>query len=182
MPRHVVLLRGVNLVRTNRVPMPALRQALEDDGFEEVKTYVQSGNVVLSSQEPSERVEQRVRGLLKKAFGLDIAVVVRSHRELKLVVKRNPLAKVATNPKRYLVTFLSTRPPGEVMEKLKKVAGPEERFVVVGKEIYAWFPEGVGRSPLWERLGAKSLGVTATSRNWDTVTTLLAMSDEPGDR
>src|SRR6266540_384508 len=143
MPRHVVLLRGVNVVRTNRVSMPALRQALGDDGFEDVKTYVQSGNVVLSSKESSERIEQRVRGLLKKAFGLDIAVVVRSHRELKLVVKRNPLARVATNPKRYLVTFLSARPPGEVMEKLKKVAGPEERFVVVGKEIYAWFPEGV---------------------------------------
>jgi uncharacterized protein (DUF1697 family) len=162
--------------------MPQLRAALEADAFSDVKTYVQSGNVVVTSRASPERVAQRVRAVIKKRFGIDIGVVVRSHDELKAVVKRNPLRKVATNPKRHLVTFLSAQLSAELRERLKAVAGPEERFAVSGREIYSWHPEGVGRSPLWERLAAKSLGVTATSRNWSTVNTLLAMSAEPGAR
>ena len=162
--------------------MPQLRAALEADAFSDVKTYVQSGNVVVTSRASPERVAQRVRAVIKKRFGIDIGVVVRSHDELKAVVKRNPLRKVATNPKRHLVTFLSAQLSAELRERLKAVAGPEERFAVSGREIYSWHPDGVGRSPLWERLAAKSLGVTATSRNWSTVNTLLAMSAEPGAR
>jgi len=182
MSRHVVLLRGVNLVRTNRVPMVKLREALEEAGFGDVKTYVQSGNIVLSSKLSPDRVSARVQALIKKEFGHDIAVVVRSHTELKAVAKRNPLGKVAKNPKRHLVTFLGSALPAPVKKKLGEVAGPDERFAVHGKEIYSWHPEGVGRSPLWERLGGKALGVTATSRNWSTVTTLLAMSEDESDR
>ncbi len=182
MTRHIVLLRAVNIVRANRVPMPQLRAALEADGFGDVKTYVQSGNIVLTSKASPERVAQRVHALIKKKFGHDIAVVVRSHAELNEIVKRNPLGKVARNPKRHLVTFLSGELPAAVKKKLSEVAGPEERFAVSGRQIYSWHPEGVGRSPLWERLGAKSLGVNATSRNWSTVTTLLAMSEEPKPR
>ena len=178
MPRHVVLLRGINLVRTNRISMLELRAALEVDGFRDVKTYVQSGNIVLTSKAVPERVAQRVGALIKKEFGHNIAVVVRSHAELKAIVRRNPLGKVAKNPKRHLVTFLGSALPAKIKTKLGEVAGAEERFAVHGKEIYSWHPEGVGRSPLWERLGGKALGVTATARNWDTVTTLLAMSED----
>ena len=178
MPRHVVLLRGINLVRSHRISMAELRSALEAAGFRDVKTYVQSGNIVLTSEAAPERVAQRVGALIKKEFGHDIAVVVRSHAELKAVVKRNPLGKVANNPKRHLVTFLGSALPVATRKRLGDVAGPEERFAVHGKEIYSWHPEGVGRSPLWERLGGKALGVTATARNWDTVTTLLAMSED----
>lgn len=177
MPRHVVLLRGVNLVRTNRVPMAELRAQLERDGFGDVKTYVQSGNVVLASKAAPARVATRVRALIKREFGLDIAVVVRSHAELAGIVKRNPLGRVATSNKRYLVTFLESALPAATKKKLADVAGEHERFVVRGKEIYSWHPEGVGRSPLWERLDGKLLGVTATARNWDTVTKLFAMSE-----
>jgi uncharacterized protein (DUF1697 family) len=60
---------------------------------------------------------------------------------------------------------------------MRAVAGPQEEFVVIGREVYSWHPEGVGRSPLWERLSGKVLGITATSRNWTTVSTLLAIAD-----
>ena len=182
MPRHVVLLRGINLVKTNRIAMPQLREELEAAGFGEVQTYVQSGNIVLSSKASPDRVAQRVKALIKRQFGLDIAVVVRSHAELKSVVERNPFGKVATNPKRHLVTFLSAELPAELKRKLREVAGPDERVAVSGRHVYSWHPEGVGRSPLWERIAAKSLGVGATSRNWSTVTTLLEMSRESRQR
>jgi uncharacterized protein (DUF1697 family) len=162
--------------------MPALRAALDADGFTDVKTYVQSGNVVLSSNKSAERVARDVNALIKRRFGFQITVVVRSRAELAAVVRRNPLAKVARNPKRYLVTFLSAKLPREAVSRLGAAAAPEEKFKVVGREIYSWHPEGVGRSPLWERLAAKSLGISATSRNWSTVTTLLAMAGDSTDR
>jgi uncharacterized protein (DUF1697 family) len=178
MPRHVVLLRGVNLVRHNRIAMPELRAALEAGGFDDVKTYVQSGNVVLSSRASPERVADKVGALIRDQFGFDIVVIVRSHAELAEVVRRNPLAKVAVDPKRHLVTFMSSTLPPTVVDRMTAVAGAREEFAVIGREVYSWHPAGVGRSPLWERLAGKTLGVSGTSRNWTTVTTLLSMAYE----
>ena len=177
MARHVVLLRGINLVRHNRIAMPELRRALEADGFRDVSTYVQSGNAVLSSRASSDRVADRVHALIEKRFGLNIIVLVRSHAELTEVVRRNPLAKIATNPSRYLVTFLSDELSSGFADDLALVA-KQEPFAIIGREVYSWHPDGIGRTPLWERLASKSLGIAATSRNWTTVTTLLAMAHD----
>ena len=176
MPRHVVLLRGINVARNQRIPMPELREALEANGFRDVATYLQSGNVVLSSPSSVAPVARKVNAVIKAAFGFDVAVVVRSHAELAEVVRRNPLAKDKDDPKRYLVTFFSPDIPRDLGERMRAVAGPHERFVVIGREVYSWHPAGVGRSPLWERLAAKMRDVVATSRNWSTVTALLAMA------
>ena len=181
MARHIVLLRGINLVKRNRISMPELRGALDEAGFGDVRTYVQSGNVVLSSQATPERVARDVAVLIKKRFGLDITVLVRSRAELDAIVKRNPLRKVATNPRRYLVTFLSAKLPRGSLDDLTGVA-KQEPFAVIGREVYSWHPDGIGRTPLWERLGSRSLGIAATSRNWATVTQLLAMADESTSR
>ena len=178
MARKVVLLRGINLVKRNRIGMPELRSALGQAGFRDVGTYVQSGNIVLSSKAAPERVASDVHGLIKKRFGLDIVVVVRSREELAQVVRHNPLRSIANDPKRYLVTFMSTAPPAEVVQRMRAGAGPHEEFAVKGREVYSWHPAGVGRSPLWERLAAKLPGIAATTRNWTTVTTLLAMADD----
>ena len=93
------------------------------------------------------------------------------------VVQRNPLGDVAVNPKRYQVSFLSAELEPATVEKLSALAAPEERFVADGRELYAWHPDGVARSKLWNRLASTGLGVTATARNWTTVTTLLTMAD-----
>jgi uncharacterized protein (DUF1697 family) len=72
---------------------------------------------------------------------------------------------------------MSAELPRDLAEKLRKVAGPQEEFAIIGREVYSWHPDGVGRSPLWERIAGKALGIAATSRNWTTVTTLLAMAE-----
>lgn len=110
MARHVVLLRGINLVRHNRIAMPELRASLEGAGFRDVSTYVQSGNVVLSSRASSQRVTRDVNALIKKRLGLDVIVLVRSHAELAEVVRRNPLAKIAVDPKRAAEALSRLRP------------------------------------------------------------------------
>lgn len=178
MARLIVLLRGVNLAGRNRVAMPQLREALEGSGFEEVSTYVQSGNVVLSSKAAAKRVGSEVERLISERFGLDIKVVVRTRAQLAAVVKRNPFAKVATNPKLYQVTFLEQAPSAEVVRKLEAAAAGKERVVHIGRELYAWHPDGVGRSKLARLLSGKELGASATARNWSTVTALLVLADE----
>jgi len=158
--------------------MPKLRDVLTDAGFEDVRTYVQSGNVVLSAKASAEQVARKCERLVADEFGLDIAVVVRTRAQLAKVVQRNLLGKVATDPKRYQVSFLTGKLPAEVVRKLEEVAAPSERFVVNGREVYAWHPAGVARSKLWAMLAGRGLGVTATARNWTTVTTLLGLADE----
>jgi len=175
-PRHVVLLRGINLGSRNRIAMPKLREALEEAGFEEVQTYLQSGNVVVTSRAKPETVARKCEKLIEERFGFDIAVVVRSRAELAGVVKRNPLAEVATDPKRYQVTFLAKKLAPKVVRELKETAADGEQVVVSGREVFAWHPDTIARSRLWNRLAGKGLGVTATSRNWTTVEALLELA------
>ncbi len=175
--RQIVLLRGINLGSTHRVAMPALRELLGERGFEDVRTYVQSGNIVVSSELSPTRLATECKRVISEGFGLDIDALVRTRDELAGVVARNPLAEVAVNPKRYQVTFLSSELDRRQVENLESLAAESERLVAVGREVYAWHPDGVARSKLWARLGGKGLGVSATSRNWSTVTTLLEMAD-----
>jgi uncharacterized protein (DUF1697 family) len=175
--RLIVLLRGINLGSRNRIAMPKLRELLEDAGFDDVQTYVQSGNVVLSSRAAATTVARRCERLIADELGLEIDVVVRTRNELATVVRRNPLADVAKNPKRYQVSFLDRKPPTAVLKKLEDVAAPSEQFAAIGREIYAWHPAGVARSKLWAMLAGRGLGVTATARNWTTVTKLLELAD-----
>jgi uncharacterized protein (DUF1697 family) len=177
MPRYVALLRGINLGPRNRVAMPALREALEEAGFDDVKTYVQSGNVVLGSGAKPEAVRRKVEQVIADRFGLEIPVVVRTRAELAAVVKRNPLGKVATEPKRYQVSFLEKKLPAKTLKELEAVAAPSERVAAHGRELYAWHPAGVARSKLWAALAGRGLGVTATARNWTTVTKLLELAE-----
>lgn len=158
--------------------MPELRVALTDAGFQDVRTYVASGNVVLSTGKAPDRVRRECEQLITSHFGLEIDVVVRSRDELAEVVERNPLGDVADNPKRYQVSFLSEEPPEGVVDKLESARVEPERIAVIGREVYAWHPDGVGRSKLGTALAGRGLGVIATARNWTTVTTLLAMADE----
>jgi len=176
--RQIVLLRGINIGPRNRIAMPALRELLSAAGFAGVRTYLQSGNVVLCSDaRPQELARESERQILE-AFGLQIEVVVRTRDELAAVVERDPLGEVAVNPKRYQVSFLSEELDAEIVGGLAALAAPTERFVALGRELYAWHPEGVARSKLSAGLARPGLGVTATARNWTTVTSLLAMADE----
>jgi uncharacterized protein (DUF1697 family) len=178
MPKQIVLLRGINIGSRNRISMPELRDALGAAGFDDVQTYLQSGNVVLSSKSSAEQVARTCERLIKQEFKLDIPVVTRTRAQLAKVVERNPLAAVAADPKRYQVSFLAGKLSPDVVRKLEAAAVPAEEFVVDGREVYAWHPNGVGRSKLWTLLAGRGLGVTATARNWTTVTSLLELADD----
>ena len=152
--------------------MPRLRKVLEDAGYDEVQTYVQSGNVVLSTSKNAKQTARSVEKLIKQHFRLEVPVVVRTKGELAALVKANPLESVAKDPKRYQVTFFETAPDSKLIRKLDELAVEDERLAQSGREIYAWHPAGIARSKMWNEL-AKAPG---TSRNWTTVTKLLELA------
>jgi len=178
MPRQIALLRGINLGSTRRVRMAELRALVEDLGYEDVRTLLQSGNVVFSSDDEPAAVAGMLEKEIAARLGVETDVMVRTRDELADVIERNPLAGVADNPKRYQVSFLSAQPDPERTRALAEVDVAPERFVVSGREVYAWHPDGLQRSRLVRLLGDKDLGVTATARNWNTVTKLLELADE----
>ncbi len=156
--------------------MPDLREVLTEAGFEDVRTYVQSGNVVLGSRAAPAKVGAQAERVISERFGFDVDVIVRTADELADVVARNPLADVAVDPKRYQVSFLEDEPDPAVLERITALKAEPERLVAIGRELYAWHPDGIGRSKLWNKLAGSGLGVRATARNWTTVTTLLEMA------
>lgn len=178
MPRQVALLRGINLAKRRRVGMADLRKVLEDAGYEDVRTHLQSGNVVLSSPLPPRQLEAELERRLAQALGLDVRVLVRTRAELAKVVDKDPLGTVAKNRSRYLVSFLSKRLPAKVARELEAAELAPARLVIDGRELYAWYPEGVQRAPLAKLLADERLGVVSTARNWNTVTKLLELLDE----
>lgn len=155
MPTYVALLRGINIGPRNRIAMPALREALEEAGFADVKTHLQSGNVVLESGVKPETVRRKVEQVIEKRFGLEIAVVVRTRAELAAVVKRNPLGKIATEPKRYQVTFLSAKLPAKVVRELEEAVAPESR---------SWSPAARSTRGTRRRSPARGSGTSSRAR------------------
>lgn len=179
MARHVLLLRGINLGPSRRVPMAELRTLLTGAGYDEVATYVQSGNIVLGSAAKPAELESRVATLISERFGLDVPVCARSASQLAKVLAHDPIPGAADDPKRYQVTFLAERAPAAAVRRLEELAADSERVAAHGRELYTFHPEGIARSKLAKSLTAKELGMSATARNWTTVRTLAEMASRP---
>ncbi|NKN00439.1 DUF1697 domain-containing protein [Rhizobium leguminosarum] len=174
MPVYIALLRAVNVGGTGSLPMAELKAICEGLGFSDVKTYIQSGNVLFRSDEAEKVVEERLDGALGKTMGKRPGVMVRSRKELDGIVADAPFPDA--KPNFLLVYFLPEKPPGAALEKM--VAPDGEEAELAGREIYVHYPNGSGRSKL--KLPALKPG---TSRNLNTVRKLadMAAALEDGD-
>jgi uncharacterized protein (DUF1697 family) len=171
MARQIALLRGVNVGGNKRVEMARLRALMEELGYRDVRTYVNSGNVVFSGPR---RSEEHLESAIENTFGFHVPVVLRSRDELADVLAANPLREIAKDPAKHLVVFCGAEPATE----LDPDDFAPETFRVRGREVYLWAPGGIGISPLAKVLAAKSLGAKSTARNWRTVEKLLALADD----
>jgi uncharacterized protein (DUF1697 family) len=171
----VLMLRAVN-VGGRRVPMPALRDLLARAGFSGARTYLQSGNVVLESEVPPEQLAADTRRLISEEFGFDVPVIVRTQSELERVLEHNPFPDGVAAPKLYWVSFLDAPLDPDRVAYLEDRAAAGEHLAVHGREIYAWLPDGVARSKLATAMAAPAKAITATARNWNSVTALCAMA------
>jgi uncharacterized protein (DUF1697 family) len=151
--------------------MARLRALLEELGYRDVRTYVNSGNVVFTGPRRSER---HLEAAIEKTFGFEVPVVLRSRDELADVVQAHPLRDVAHDPAKHLVVFCAA----EAATELDPADFAPETFQIRGREVYLWAPGGLGTSELAKRLATKSLGGKSTARNWRTVEKLLALADD----
>jgi uncharacterized protein (DUF1697 family) len=173
--RYVALLRGVNVSGRQRVSMEALRAAVTGAGFEDVATYIQSGNVVCSSPRRSAAaVGAALEAAIEDGLGVAVRVIVRSAGDLDRILAENPFVARRLDPATLHVTLLAAD-PAQGAGRLEVAAGADE-FEARGREIYLHCPGGYGRSALTNTFFERRLGVAATTRNWKTMTRLHEMA------
>jgi uncharacterized protein (DUF1697 family) len=178
MKSWVALLRGINVVGRNKVPMKDLALAFERAGFRSVRTYIQSGNVVFQSRTGSARtLAATISKLVKKKFGFEPQVMVVSAAELAAAVRGNPFPGAHQNHKLLHIFFLSARPRRPDLESLERARAGREEFALKDGFFYLYTPDGFPDSVVRSKM-ERCLGVLATGRNWRTANELLKMLQE----
>lgn len=172
MTTYIGLLRAVNLAGRNTIGMAALRELVEGVGYSNVRTYIQSGNVLFTSPDRSRgRIESQLETALATR-GLTTSVMVRAGRDLERTIDANPFPDV--DPKAILVVFLKGKAPRTGPLDTSE-HGPE-RVHALGRELFVHYPNGLGRSKLTPALLERVVGTPGTGRNWNTVNKLAEMS------
>jgi uncharacterized protein (DUF1697 family) len=172
-------LRGINVGGRAMLAMSDLKAALADAGLGDARTYLQSGNVVVTppSQNPA-RLAEVLEGAIQSVSNRRIRAMVRTRDDLESVVAGNPLLETGLKPASLHTVFLESIPDPSRVAELDPGRSPPDRFSVSGREIYLLYPHGSGRSKLGLDYFEKVLGVAGTARNWNTVTKVLEMLRE----
>jgi uncharacterized protein (DUF1697 family) len=176
----ISMLRGVNVGSHKRMKMAPLQAVYESLGLENPQAYLQSGNVVFKTRERDlTSLASRIESGIEQHFGFRPDVILRTSSELRSVVARNPFAaRAGIEPGKLLVTFLAGECGKEAQENLLSVKTDSEEMRIDGRELYIYFPLGMGRSKLTPALIEKKLKAVGTSRNWNTVRNLFAMTEK----
>ncbi len=172
--RYVAMLRGVN-VGGKKMPMAELRELCTSLKLKNVRTYIQSGNVILDYEGTAARLEALLERGIESRFGMSVKVVVRTASSLADAISKNPFGDNA-----YL-TFLAFEPKEIQLDSINKAKSGKEEFKIAGRLVYLSLPEGYGRTKLTNNFLESKLKVAATTRNLKTVTILLGMVRSRGD-
>jgi uncharacterized protein (DUF1697 family) len=172
--RFVAFLRAINVGGRNKIEMGALRALCDEVGFDNVQTYIQSGNIAFSTRTRSvANVETAIERALKASTGLDITVVARTATELGKTVADNPFALESLSPTHLVVVFLKSTPQ---ISSIDLTAYGPEVAVCKGRDLYIHYMNGQGRSKVTNAVLERLLGVPGTARNWNTVNKMLSMA------
>lgn len=174
------MLRGINVGPHKRMKMDKLRSTCASAGFKDVKTYIQSGNVVLRAEKLSSAIlSKQLMQCIERDFGFTAEVITRTREEVKRVIASNPLLKESgVDTSKLHVVFLPGKPSPAAVKKLQELTLAPDRARVSGDEIYFYFPNGVSGSSLWKHPLDRVLEVSGTMRNWNTVNKLYQMAQE----
>jgi uncharacterized protein (DUF1697 family) len=177
---YIALLRGINVGGNNPVKMEALRALCGTLKLRDAATYVQSGNVVFRAADTDAvKLGRRIEDGIERAFNIRPAVVIRTAAEMREAAARNPFAgRSGIEPGKLVVTFLRDDPTAEAREKVLALRTPPEEVHLDGREMFVYFPNGMGKTTLPLAKMDRALGTPGTGRNWNTVVKLLAMAEE----
>jgi len=180
MPAIISMLRAVNVGGHNKISMEALRALYESLALHDPQTYVQSCNVVFRSDAKNlKALAEKIEKAIEKKFGFRPTVILRTKSEMKAAMEKNPFAgRPEVAPNKLLVTFLAQKPAAEALVLAQKIKADPEEMHILGREVYIYFPNGMGRPKLsWPQV-ERALKTTGTGRNWNTVTKLLEMAQK----
>jgi len=176
----ISMLRGVNVGGHNKIKMDELRALYESLKLQGAQTHVQSGNVIFKSGERDlAALTKRIQNAIERKFGFRPNVILRTAAEMREVIARNPFAKRrGIEPSKLLVSFLASDPGAEAREKVRQMKCDPEELRIEGREMYVYFPNGMGRSKLSLVRLEKTLKTPGTARNWNSVTKMLEMAEK----
>jgi len=173
---YLALLRGINVGGKNKLPMKDLKELFGEAGCENVRTYIQSGNVVFAATAAvAARLPEQIQAPIQEQFGLRSPVIVRAADELAAVVAGNPFLRAGAPEDELHVYFLADEPSPSRIESLDPARSPGDEFAVRGREVYLRLPNGMARTKLTNDYVDRRLATTSTGRNWRTVTKLHEM-------
>jgi uncharacterized protein (DUF1697 family) len=177
MPTYIALLRGINVGGRNAVRMAALKAHIATWGAQNVRTYIQSGNVVFTHREAQSRVLQAsLQRYLTAKLGWEVAVLVKSAKAFSAIARANPHPPTLPALGNHLyVCLFESAPTAKAVAQLQPYLADDERLVVKGNAGYAYYANGLGRAKLSSTVIERKLGA-ATLRNWNTVTALIALA------
>jgi uncharacterized protein (DUF1697 family) len=179
MSTYIALLRGINVSGQKLIKMTDLKELFEAQGFQNVQTYIQSGNVIFSSKEKSsDKIKNIISNSIKQKFGFDVGLLVITPDKIEYVLKNNPYIKKKKDIDRLYVTFLSDLPSSENIKKLNLIDYSPEEYIMDDKLVYLHVPNGYGKAKLNNNLFENKLKVEATTRNWKTINKLWELSNE----
>ena len=183
MTTYIALLRGINIGSRNKIAMAELREMLSSLGHGNVWTHILSGNAIFTSRRRGvSRLETDIEHAIQERFKLDVRVFIRTADELAAIVAANPLPEATPEGSRLFVLFLDRDPDHDRIAAIDPAAFEPEQFRLGDHVIYAWYRQGLTGSKLAAALSDKRLGVTTTARNWNTVTKLLELATQVGDK
>ncbi len=177
MPVYISMLRGINVGGHKRVKMDLLRKSFEDLGFEQVKTYIQSGNVIFSGKKLSTAALcRKIEAKILDDFGFSVSVISRTQDEMEKAIRNNPFLKErGIDQEKLHVVFLSDAPEPAALQKMQAFITAPDQSRCSGNEIYFYLPNGVSQSSLWKTPWERALSVVTTMRNWKTVNSVYQM-------
>lgn len=176
MSTWIVLLRGINVGGSNKIAMADLRASLTDAGFDDVATYIQSGNLLFDSELAEPGVVETTRRALVDRHGLDVPVVARTRAEVEGVADRHPDAAGDIDPKLLHVAFLDREPGASVIDEIGVDTWAPDRWSLDGRELFLTYPDGSARSKMTIDRFEQPWAVTATARNLNTVRKLVELA------
>lgn len=175
MTKYIILLRGVTPTGKNRVPMAQLRQALSDNGFKNVQTWIQSGNVILDSELSAKEVAVKVNNIIKENIGADLEIIVKTPVEIKTVLDENPFGEEYDISRVFFMQF-NAIPDQKLVDALQAVDFGEDKFIFTPHAIYLFIPGSAAKTKLNNSFIERKLKIDATTRNFNTLSKMIELS------
>ena len=174
MPKLLALLKGINVGGHKKVTMADLRQLMTKEGFQNVQTYIQSGNVIFDALDNADIIANKIQELIHSHFGFEVSVIVKTHQELLSIFNACPFSN-EKKKKSYFILF-NKLPNTKLVDEVSKKTYENEEFVIINKCLYFYSGAGYGQAKFNWNSFERKLKVTGTARNYNTMVKLIAMS------